>query len=87
VLPDLISASVRDDALRESLDAWVRHRRQLLTSILARAVDRGELAEGADIDTIIDALIGAFTYRRLLSHEPLDDEFVARLLAAVLPSI
>ena len=87
VLADLISASVRDDALRESLDAWVRHRRQPLTAILARAVDRGELAEGADIDTIIDALIGAFTYRRLLSHEPLDDGFVARLLSTVLPSI
>ncbi len=87
VLPDLISASVRDDALRESLDAWVRHRRQPLTAILVRAVDRGELAPDADIDTIIDALIGAVTYRRLLSHARLDDDFVARLLSTVLPSI
>ena len=37
-----------------------------------------------DIDTIIDALIGAVTYRRLLSHAPLDDHFVARLLSTVL---
>jgi AcrR family transcriptional regulator len=87
VLPDLISASVRDHALRESLDSWVRHRRQPLTAILARAVDREELAADADIDTIIDALIGAVTYRRLLSHAPLDDDFVARLLSTVLPSI
>jgi AcrR family transcriptional regulator len=87
VLPDLISASVRDVALRESLDEWVRHRRQPLTAILGRAVQRGELAGDTDLDTIIDALIGAFTYRRLLSHAPLDDDFVARLLATVLPSI
>jgi AcrR family transcriptional regulator len=87
VLPDLISASARDPALRESLDEWVRHRRQPLTVILGRAVQRGELAADTDLDTIIDALIGAFMYRRLLSHAPLDDAFVTRLLLAVLPSL
>ncbi len=87
VLPDLISASARDPALRESLDEWVRHRRQPLTVILGRAVQRGELAADTDLDTIIDALIGAFMYRRLLSHAPLDDAFVTRLLVTVLPSL
>ena len=87
VLPDLISASARDAALRESLDEWVRHRRQPLTIILGRAVQRGELAADTDLDTIIDALIGAFMYRRLLSHAPLDDAFVTRLLVTVLPSL
>lgn len=87
VLPDLISASARDVALRESLDEWVRHRRQPLTIILGRAIQRGELAAATDLDTIIDALIGAFMYRRLLSHAPLDDAFVTRLLHTVLPSV
>lgn len=87
VLPDLISASARDVALRESLDEWVRHRRQPLTIILGRAIQRGELAAATDLDTIIDALIGAFMYRRLLSHAPLDDAFVTRLLRTVLPSV
>lgn len=87
VLPDLISAAARDEALRESLDEWVRHRRQPLNTILGRGVQRGELARDSDLDTIIDALIGAFTYRRLLSHAPLDDAFVAALLHVVLPSV
>ncbi|TFH20139.1 MAG: TetR/AcrR family transcriptional regulator [Acidimicrobiales bacterium] len=87
VLPDLISASARDAALRESLDEWVRHRRLPLNTILGRAVQRGELAADADIDTIIDALIGAFMYRRLLSHAPLDEAFVSALLHVVLPSV
>ena len=86
VLPDLISASARDAALRESLDEWVRHRRQPLNTILGRGVQRGELAADADLDTMIDALIGAFMYRRLLSHAPLDEPFVTRLLSTVLPS-
>jgi AcrR family transcriptional regulator len=87
VLPDLISAAARDRALRESLDEWVRHRRQPLNTILARGVRRGELAPDSDLDSIIDALIGAFMYRRLLSHAPLDDAFVAALLHVVLPSV
>jgi len=87
VLPDLISASARDAALRESLDEWVRHRRQPLNTILGRGVQRGELAADADLDTIIDALIGAFMYRRLLSHAPLDESFVSALLHVVLPSV
>lgn len=87
VLPDLISASARDPALRESLDEWVRHRRQPLTIILGRAAQRGELAADTDLDTIIDALIGAFMYRRLLSHAPIDDAFVTLLLRTVLPSV
>jgi AcrR family transcriptional regulator len=87
VLPDLISASARDAALRESLDEWVLHRREPLNTILGRAVQRGELAAETDLDIIIDALLGAFVYRRLLSHAPLDDAFVTRLLDTVMPSI
>ncbi len=87
VLPDLISAAARDQALRESLDEWVRHRRQPLNVILGRGVQRGELAPDSDLDSIIDALIGAFMYRRLLTHAPLDDAFVAALLRVVLPSV
>jgi hypothetical protein len=87
VLPDLISAAARDAALRESLDEWVRHRRQPLNTILGRGVERGELSDDADLDTVIDALIGSFMYRRLLTHAPLDDAFVAKLLHTVLPSV
>ncbi len=87
VLPDLISAAARDAALRESLDEWVRHRRQPLKTILGRGAERGELPDDADLDTVIDALIGAFMYRRLLTHAPLDDTFVSRLLHTVLPSV
>lgn len=83
VLPDLISASVRDAGLRCSLDEWVHHRRQPLITILGRAVQRGELAVDTDIDVLIDAIVGAFMYRRLLSHAPLDDDFIERLLRTV----
>jgi AcrR family transcriptional regulator len=84
ILPELIAASVRDPALRASLDEWVRQRRQPLAAILRRAVDREELPADTDVETLVDALMGPLVYRRLLSHDPLDDRFVAGLLAMVL---
>jgi AcrR family transcriptional regulator len=85
VLPDLIAASVRDPNLRSSLDEYIRYRRQPLQTILGRGIDRGELAIDTDVEVVIDALIGPFVYRRLLSHDPLDAAFVERLLRTVLP--
>ena len=85
VLPDLIAASVRDPNLRVSLDEYIRYRRQPLQTILGRGLERGELAADTDVEVVIDALIGPFVYRRLLSHDPLDTAFVERLLRTVLP--
>lgn len=87
VLPDLIAASVRDPNLRASLDEYIRHRRQPLQSILVRGLERGELAVDTDVEVLIDALIGPFVYRRLLSHDPLDAAFVERLLRTVLAQV
>jgi AcrR family transcriptional regulator len=87
VLPDLIAASVRDPNLRVSLDEYIRHRRQPLQTILRRGLERGELAPDTDVEVVIDALIGPFVYRRLLSHDPLDAAFVERLLRTVLPRV
>ena len=87
VLPDLIAASVRDPNLRTSLDEYIRHRRQPLQTILGRGVQRDEHGADTDIEVLIDALIGPFVYRRLLSHDPLDADFVERLLRTVLPIV
>lgn len=87
VLPDLIAASVRDPNLRASLDEYIRYRRQPLQTILGRGLERGELAIDTDVEVVIDALIGPFVYRRLLSHDPLDAAFVERLLRTVLPQV
>jgi len=87
VLPDLIAASVRDANLRTSLDEYIRYRRQPLQTILGRGLQRGELSDDADVEVLIDALIGPFVYRRLLSHDPLDSDFVERLLRTVLPTV
>ncbi|MGH9133369.1 MAG: TetR/AcrR family transcriptional regulator [Ilumatobacteraceae bacterium] len=85
VLPHLIEVSCHDDTIRSSLDDYTRVRRVPLSTMLGRAVERGELPPGTDIDVTIDTLIGAFVYRRLLSHDTIDDAFAERLRAIVFP--
>jgi AcrR family transcriptional regulator len=86
VLPHLIEVSCHDETIRSSLDDYIRVRRVPLRTILTRAVERGELPYDTDIDVTIDTLIGAFVYRRLLSHDAIDEHFAARLRAIVFPA-
>ena len=85
VLPHLIEVSCHDETIRSSLDDYIRVRRVPLRTILTRAVERGELPPATDIDVTIDTLIGAFVYRRLLSHDTIDDQFATRLRTIVFP--
>lgn len=85
VLPHLIEAACHDPAIQASLDDYVRFRRRPLGRIFERARDRGELAADADIDVLIDAIIGPFVYRRLLTRDPIDRNFASRLVALVTP--
>jgi AcrR family transcriptional regulator len=87
VLPHLIEVSCHDETIRSSLDDYIRVRRVPIRTILTRAVERGELPPDTDIDVTIDTMIGAFVYRRLLSHDTIDEHFAARLRAIVFPSL
>jgi len=87
VLPHLIEVACHDEGIRSSLDDYIASRRQPLRRILTRAIDRGELAADVDVEVVIDALVGPFMYRQLLSRHPIDDDFVRRLLAVVLPDL
>jgi AcrR family transcriptional regulator len=85
VLPHLIEAACHDDAIQSSLDDYVRFRRRPLRSIFERALARGELDACSDVDVLIDAVIGPVVYRRLLTRDPIDTDFMRRLITLVLP--
>lgn len=87
VLPHLIEAGFLDPQLQSSLDQYVQHRRRPLHNIFSNARDRGDLVDMVDLDVLIDALLGPLVYRRLLTREPVDEEFLSRLLPLILPSV
>jgi AcrR family transcriptional regulator len=80
VLPHLIEASCYDEELRASLDEHTRERQAAVRTILHRGIERGELPPDADVDVLVDVLIGPFVYRRLLTGAPRDDDFTRRLV-------
>jgi AcrR family transcriptional regulator len=80
ILPHLIEASCYDEALRASLDEHNRQRQATVRLLLERAESRGELPPDADVDVLVDVLLGSFLYRRLITGAPLDDEFTTRLV-------
>ncbi len=87
VLPHLIDVAVHDPQLRHSLDEYVAQRRVPLLAILRRGIDRGEVAAHVDPELVVDAFVGPFTYRRLLTGAAIDEGFVRELIALLLPAI
>jgi AcrR family transcriptional regulator len=53
-------------------------------TVVARAVGRGELPPGVDADLLIEALVGPLYLRLLVTREPLEDEFIDRLVDLLL---
>lgn len=87
VLPHLIDVAVHDPQLRSSLDDYVAHRRRPLIAILERGIERGELRADADITVVVDAFLGPFIYRKLLTGGDLGAGFATKLIDLVLPNV
>jgi len=86
ILPHLIEAAVYDERLRQSLSEYTRSRQRVLRAILKRGEDRGELSDLDDREIVVDALLGAFFYRRMVSGEPFTVRFATRLVDFALRS-
>ena len=55
--------------------------------MFARAIARGEIPAGTDVEVAIDLLWGPFYHRLLHGHAPLDDRFARRAVDAALTGI
>ncbi|MFI9503141.1 TetR/AcrR family transcriptional regulator [Nocardia sp. NPDC052566] len=68
-----------------ALRDWVQTRRAVVSAILSRGVERGELDADLDVEYATDLIFGPFWYRLLVGHAPLRPDLagaeIARLLA------
>ncbi|GAA0212718.1 TetR/AcrR family transcriptional regulator [Actinomadura nitritigenes] len=83
VLRHSMAEAQRDPHAREHMRAFVESRRRVLTGLLERARDRGEIAAGADLALMVDQVYGVLWYRVLVGHEPLGDAQAAELARAL----
>jgi AcrR family transcriptional regulator len=68
--------------LAVSRERVILPRRERYRLVLERGMRRGQVRAGADVDAVIDALIGAY-YARHLSGLPADEGWAERVLRAV----
>lgn len=81
LLAQLIGSSVSHPALLATYrEQYIRPRRQVINAALEQAKEQGQLAEDADIDSVIDMVVGAAMYRMLI--DPATDP--ARHLADII---
>ncbi|MDF5755497.1 TetR/AcrR family transcriptional regulator [Spongiactinospora sp. TRM90649] len=86
ILAQLIGSSLAQPSLLDTYrEQYIRPRRRLIHSTLEQARRDGRLAADADIDTVIDMVVGAAMYRMLLDSNASDDpDSTGRYLTAVL---
>jgi AcrR family transcriptional regulator len=80
----IAEAQVNPDTRTAFLAEFAERRRELTRMVLRRAIRRGELRRGTDVDLVIDALGGATTFRLLQGHAPLTAKFADALVNLVL---
>lgn len=80
----LAEAQCNAELARAFHERLLMQRRVVLHTILQRAVGRGELRPGLDLDVLMDMIHGALWYRTLILKAPLDEGFVQGLIAQVM---
>ena len=84
VFVGLATAVGRDAGLKTAISENLLGRpRRLIREVLERAVARGEIAAGRDLDVLSDVLIGLNTLQILLGEVP-DRAYVRRVLETIL---
>jgi AcrR family transcriptional regulator len=84
VLPQMVAASQVNEELARAYRQFVVGRRRRTAVVLDRAIERGELPAGTDLDLAQDMLVGPLFYRTLLSGEVTDDHLVTTVVQTVL---
>ena len=83
IFPTLVDAAARDSVIYELQTQRSRERRGVLVGLVPRAQAAGAIAPDADADFLAEMLSGPLFARLFISHLPLDEAFVERLLAYV----
>lgn len=83
----LTDAATRDPDLAVLHSRFSMARRRPALIALRRAIDRGEIKAGTDIDEVATLLVSPLFYRRFYTHEPVDIEFINRHVDRVLSEI
>jgi AcrR family transcriptional regulator len=82
----LVGQAQHDPVLAKAFRARYLHDQQVRDQKpFVRAIDRGELSPETDVARTAERLVGPIHYRVIVTGEPVDDAFIDKLIADVLP--
>jgi hypothetical protein len=88
VIAALLTEAQTDPAFAEQYrDRFVQPRRVQGREIFRRAIERGEIPAGTNIEVALDILYGPIYHRLLHGHAPLNDRFVRDVIDTALAGI
>jgi AcrR family transcriptional regulator len=83
-IPALVHATQTDPVVRDFFHRYSAERRRRLTDAIAAGVQDGQFPVRVDAEAASVALSGAVFYRRLMTADVLDADFIADLIDTVL---
>lgn len=85
VLAALLATAQMDEALAESVRTrWIARRKAEGQKTLDRAIARGEVSAGTDLQLLFDLLYSPIYFRLLLRHQPITEAFAEQIVDTVL---
>jgi AcrR family transcriptional regulator len=88
VIAAILTAAQSDPAFAAAYrERFVQPRREQGGVILRRAIERGEIPAGTNVEVALDLLYGPMYHRLLHGHAPLDDRFVGEVIDMALGGI
>ncbi|WP_440119647.1 TetR/AcrR family transcriptional regulator [Paenibacillus sp. QZ-Y1] len=88
VITQIIGEGQSDPGLAEEYRTrYIQPRRREAWGIIEKGLTRGELKKDCDIGLCIDLVYGPIFYRMLVTGEPMDAEYVQRLLTSLFNGI
>jgi AcrR family transcriptional regulator len=88
VIPDLLNEANRNPALAEQLLHTVRDpRRERAAAVVHRAIARGELRKGTDVELALDVLAGPLYWRMAIVRTPIGRTHLTRLAGVIVRAL
>ena len=83
IIPDLLSEAGRDPQIAQTLHQALRDaQKDVGVQLVDRAVARGEVPPGTDLDVALDLVVGPLYWRLAVVRQPLSPDYIPRLAAA-----
>ena len=82
-----MAAAGDDDTLAANRAEFWKSRFDLASAMITRAKDRGEVPADLDAATALELFIAPLHFRALLTHQPVDDHDIARLVDVLLAGL